>query len=401
MNCNQARTMLSAYRELKSGESNTTELDEHLETCASCREALASYTQLGEQMRATSVCVPSPDLHAKLMRALADEQIKMLQKSAPGTVSTPEFLKPYLQEKAQESQDHDEIVAFSTAKTGPLPLISMPHKRRQLRVNQFTVLGMAAAILLLMMMGGLTSLLMLAHNNPASLGSTSSSLSRPSEVDLRNYSSQTPYANVVSAIPTEKFVYYTAYGNDDTTGNSWMLMQLDRNTQISTPLLATPSNSPLLILAASQNWLVWLQYDRPQAIPHGDWLNNGSHFSPQRFWSLHYLSLAPQTAQQIQSATSVTPTAQTSSTTTPPDGTQPDQTVIPASMVLTQGIFDSGTAPNWATTPITGTWLNGDTLLVTQIDQQGLSHLESYRLDLTGKSAPGQIIASAAPGHIL
>lgn len=391
MDCNQARALLSAHRELKSGELDTVELDKHLESCASCREALASYTLIGEQMRGAPACVPPADLHAKLMRALADEQMKMLQKSAPGTVSTPEFLKPYLQERAQTTPDQDEMVALSTAKTGPLPVIPMPmpRKRRQLRVNQFAVLGTAAAILLLMMMGGLTSLLILARNNPTSIANTGSSINQPSAVDLRNYSSQTPYGNVVSAIPTDTSIFYSAYGNDVATGNGWMLMQMDRSTQVSTPLLATPGNSPLLLISASQNWLVWLEYDRPQVLVHGEWVNDGNHYSPQRSWSLHYLSLLPQT----QLAGAATPAVQTTS--------QPDQPVVLTSMLLTQGIFDSTTAPNWATTPITGAWLNGDTLLVTQIDQQGLSHLESYRLDPTGANTSGQLIASAAPGHIL
>ncbi len=393
MNCNQARTLLSAYRELKSGELETIELDEHLETCASCREVLASYAQIGEQMRSAPTFVPPIDLHAKLMRALADEQMKMLQKSTPGTVSTPEFLKPYLQERVQEAQEHDEIAAFSTAKTGPLPVLATPRKRPRVRVNQFAVLGMAAAILLLMMTGGLTSLLMLVHNNPTSIANTSSSINRPSAVDLRNYSSRTPYPNVVSAIPTEKFIYYSAYGNNVNSGNGWMLMQMDRSTQTSTALLAMPGNSPLLIVSASQNWLVWLEYERPQVLAQGEWANNGTHYSPQRSWSLHYLSLAPQTS----SAGTVTPTAQT----TPQSDAQADQLEVPTPLLLTQGVFDSSTAPDWTTTPITGTWLNGDTLLVTQIDQQGLAHLESYRLDPTGKNTQGQVIANAAPGHIL
>jgi hypothetical protein len=392
---------MSAYRELKSGELETIALDAHLEGCAACREAFASYTQIGESIRAVPLplCAPSPDLRAKLMRALAEEQMKMLQKSAPGKVPTPEFLKPYVQERVQETQNHDEMVAFSTAKTGPLPLLSLPRKRRQARGNQFAVLGMAAAILLLIMLGGLTSLLMLARNNPNSLGTISSNISQPSDVFLKSYASQTPYTNIASAIPTDNLIYYTAYRSDVNSAN-WMLMQFDRNTQVSQPLLETPSSSPLLILSASHHWLVWLEYHRPQLIARGNWVSNGSHYSPQRAWSLHYLSLSPVTTAQTQPSDQAAPTTSTSdiAVTSP---TLPAQPTLPTALVLAEGIFDSSTAPTWATTPITGIWQNDDTLLVTQIDQQGLSHLLSYRLALPPQSVAAQEIASAAPGHLL
>src|SRR5882757_3446773 len=102
---------MSVYRELKSEEKDIIELDAHLETCAACREVLASYTMIGEKVRSNSVFAPPADMHVKLMKALADEQLKFLQKSAPGKVSTPEFLKPYLQERAKETQAEDDIAA--------------------------------------------------------------------------------------------------------------------------------------------------------------------------------------------------------------------------------------------------------------------------------------------------
>lgn len=403
MNCIQARTAMSAHRELTSGDFDSAEVDAHLETCAACRKALASYAQIGEKMRAVPVCTPQQDMHAKLMRALADEQMKMLQKSAPGKVPTPEFLKPYLQERAQAKQSQDEIAAFSTAETGPLPILQARRKRRPTRVNQFAVVGMAAAILMVIMMGGLTSLLMLARNNSTPIGSTSSSLNQPSEVFQQTYDTMTSYSNVVSALPTGNTIYYTAYGNGLSSRN-WMLMQFDRGTQLSKPLLETPSSSPLILLSASSNWLVWLEYSRPQLIAHGSWAGDDTHRSPQRAWSLHYLSLLPQPASAttvqtpaVSKAAQVTPKG---TSATPLKNAPANQPVVPTSLLLAQGIFDSTTAPGWATTPIQGTWLNGDNLLVTQIDQQGISHLESYHLNGEGKSAPGKVIASAAPGHL-
>ena len=386
--------MLSAYRELKSGEKDTTELDEHLQTCASCREALASYTAIGEQMRATTVCPSTPDFRARLMRALADEQIQQIHQSPPGTVSTPEFLKPYVQEKTAEARDEDEIVVFSTAKTGPLPVLpTLPKQRPARSRSQFAVLGMAATILMLFMIGGLSSLLMLARNNPTSIGSAGSSVNQPSEVFLKNYAVQTAYANVVSALPTEKQIYYTAYSADL---SDWMLMQFDRSSQTATPLLAEPSNAPLLLLSASQNWLVWLEYDRPQPIPHGFWTEKHIHSYPTRDWSLHYLSLAPQFPTTAQTQTNGSTTTSTSQ-----QQPSPAQANVPAVFTLAQGTFDSSIAPAWVTTPITGVWLDDDTLLVTQVDTQGNSSLVSYQLNPSETSLPGQVIATATGGHIL
>ena len=62
--------MMSVYRELKDGEFDTTELDVHLERCASCRQALARDAFIGDQLRTLPVIEPPPDMHAKLMRAI-------------------------------------------------------------------------------------------------------------------------------------------------------------------------------------------------------------------------------------------------------------------------------------------------------------------------------------------
>jgi len=402
VNCNQARTLLSAYRELKSEEIDTAELDAHLESCAACREALASYTLIGEQVRSAPTFEPPPELHARLMKALADEQLKFLQKSAPGKASTPEFLKPYVQERAEETRHQDDIAAFSTAETGPLPFIQTRRKRRPLRVNQLAVLGLAAAALILLMMGGLTSLLVLTRSNPASLTKTINSVNRPVEVDQKSYTTTTLYPNVASALPQGNSIFYSASGTGDTSGE-WMLMQFDRATQTSRPLLATPSANPLIVLSVSDTWLVWLEYANPKPLAHGVVANNGArdqHYSAQRSWSLHYLSLLPQTAADSQSQTTGKNTSGSQQTTS--GGTTTDQApVVPTDVLLEQGTFDRTTAPAWVTTPVQGTWLIGDRLLVAQIDKHGVSRLESFLLGQTGKAARAQTLATAPAGHVL
>lgn len=409
MNCNQARTLLSAYREIQSEKIDTAELDAHLETCAACREALASYTLVGKHLRAAPPLTPPPQLHDRLMKALADEQLKFLQKSAPGKASTPEFLKPYLQERAEETQHQDDIAALSTAETGPLPFIQARRKRRPVRVRQFAVLGMAAAILILLMMGGLTSLLVLTRSNPASLTKTSNSLNRPIEVDQKSYLATTLYPHVVSIFPRGNTIFYTASGAGESSKN-WMLMQFDRSTQTSRALLVTPASNPLIVLAASDTWLVWLEYSNARPLAHGVIASNGARsrrFSSQRLWSLHYLSLLaqPQTASGMQTRSSgkATFTSQQTGLSATQRGTtdQPSSGDPPSSLLLEQDTFDSNTAPAWVTTPVQGTWLIDNRLLVTRLDSAGRSYLESFLLGQTGKAAQRAILATAPRDHVL
>ena len=55
MNCIQAQAMLAAYRELRDSKADTTELEVHLEHCASCRQVLANYNLIGEQIRSLPI----------------------------------------------------------------------------------------------------------------------------------------------------------------------------------------------------------------------------------------------------------------------------------------------------------------------------------------------------------
>jgi len=155
VNCSQARAMMAAYRELENRDVETIGLDIHLENCESCRQELARQMFVGDHLRALPKVEPLPDMHSKLMHALAKEQLEFIRRSPHGTVSTPQFLKPYLHEHAQSTQDSNLIAAFSTAETGPLPILHTKRKpRHRSHISQFAVLGLAAAFLMLLMMGG-------------------------------------------------------------------------------------------------------------------------------------------------------------------------------------------------------------------------------------------------------
>jgi hypothetical protein len=368
VNCEQVRSILSAYRELKDGTIDSTELDVHLEGCPSCRQMLARDMFIGGRLRALPTIEPPPEMHGRLMRALAHEHAQYLQKASPGSLPTPEFLKPYLQEHARVTQISNHFSALSTAETGPLPIIHAKRRRRpRSHMSQFAVLGLAAMFLMVVMMGGITSLLILAHDNTNNLAhiNTNGAALTFTQIQKGAIATSTPYQHVASAVATRESIYYSAYQDD--TQIAWMLLQLDRASKKSTPLLAQPTDQPIIVLGSTSQWLVWLQFDKPivrshNNVPHTDLLP----------WSLRILSLA----QVAQSPVPITPT------------------------ILLNGRFDQSTAPTWVHTPIQGIWLAQSVLFVATIDSKGASHLLEYQLDLSGKSAVTEI-AKAAPGDIL
>jgi hypothetical protein len=363
VNCTEAQALLAAYHELKNDEKLTTELDVHLEHCASCRQVLARNSLIGDKLRSMSAVEPPPEMHEKLMHTLAIEHLRFLHRSAARTPSVPEFLKPYLQEQTQQTETRDLLTAFSTAETGPLPLIRLQRQRRS-HMSPFAVVGLAAMFLMVLMMGGLTSLLLLAHGKLESTSYISHSLDQPSNVAEAKYTTNTPYQHVISAIADRSYIYYTAYS--DAANHPWMLEQLDRTTHVSTPLLPTTSENPLVVLGSSNGWLVWLQLDVLKASK-----NKFVARSFTRTWSLHYLSLtSPQTP-----------------------GVQPSDP-----MTLFSGLFDESVAPNWASTPVQGMWFIQDALLVAMIDKSGNSHLVLFELG-TGSNLSPVEIATASPGH--
>ena len=358
--------MLSAYRELKDGTFDSTELDVHLEHCASCRQLLAREMFIGERLRSLPVIEPPPEMHERVMRALAQEHTQFLQKASPGRVPVPAFLKPYLQEHARATQISNHLSAFSTAETGPLPIISAKRRGRpRSHMNQFAVLGLAAMFLIVLMMGGITSLLILAHDNLAGISSNTSAALEHTDIQKGTFTTSTPYQHVASAVANRDSIYYTAYQDD--TQTAWMLLQLDRASKKSTPLLAQPADQPIIVLGSNPEWLVWLQFEQPIARSR-----NAVPNTPLQPWSLRVLSLA----QVAQSPVPIAPT------------------------ILLNGSFDQSTAPNWVHTPVQGIWQAQNRLLVATLDAKGISHLLEYQLDLSGKPTMTEISQSAA-GHVL
>jgi predicted anti-sigma-YlaC factor YlaD len=370
LNCSQARALLATYREQTNGQADTIALNEHLEACAACRQFLVQQTNIGEHIRALPSLEPTPEVHERLMHALATEHIQYLQQhaSSVATVPPPAFLKPYITEQHRKVQPTDIRTTLATADTGPLPVIQ--HSRRRthtLPMNHFAILGVAAAILMLIMMGGLTSILLLAHNGLSRVGDTAnitgSSINNFVQVSTTNYTTQTPYNHVASAIANRNAIYYTAHGNNNT---GWMLEEFDTQTNFSIPLLAHESATPLILLGSNQNWLLWLQLDNLKSV-------TGKHGAHQaRTWTLHALDL--HSSQQTMSL--ATPTT------------------------LLQNTFDQKATPDWLNDPIQGIWFTQNKLLVASLDENGSSHLWQFQLEAQSIAVPKQI-ASANNGHII
>lgn len=366
MNCTQAQALLAAYREQHDEDSVITELDAHLEQCAACREVLARSQIIGERIRLLPPIEPAPALRPRLMEALAAEHARFVQRSS-GTPAPPDFLKPYLHDHVRPLHKQHQLAAFSTAETGPLPILRAAKKTRsRAAMGQLAILGVAAMFFMLLMMGGITSLLLLAQNHVQPVPS-SASVIHPTDVVTAAYTVTTPYDHVVSAVSNHSAIYYSAYS--DGYNGGWMLERLDRVTMTSTPLLATPGQSPLIILGSTNNWLVWLQFDPAKATKQSGVPLAHSIVRP---WSLYYLPLADSQASSASAQ-------------------------VPAPVQLMSGTFDENTAPGWLYSPIQGIWFIQNTLLVAALDNNSVSHLSSYALG----SDTSKDIADAPTGAVI
>ncbi len=366
--------MLAAYRDIEN-----TELDAHLEQCAECRAVLAQQNIVGDKIRLLPTLEPASDASDKLMRALAAEHANFLQRSshthASSASSVPDFLKPYMKEQTYTAaQRRNRLTTFSTAETGPLPMLQARRKKRIAPMGQFAVLGLAASFLMVFLIGGLISVLIIASHGSNNLSSPASSIAiaPPSLVAPVSYTTTTDYPHISSAVATREHIYYSAYGD----GNmQWMIEQIDNSAKNATsiPLLAKGSENPVFVLAASQNWLIWLQFDTPQRGSQTHVIGHTGTTSLTRHWSLNALPLS------------------TSHT-----GTQSFE----QSITLEQGTFDTATVPSWVYTPVQGLdFMQQDTLLTATVNAKGDAQVTRYQLS-TAQATTATTLATTNNGHI-
>jgi len=142
-------------------------LEVHLSQCAACKEVQAQYDLTGGQLRALPRIEPLPDACTKLMQALATEHVRFIQYTSVSTAATPTpaFLAPYLKDLAQKAPHVNNLAAFATADTAPIPIVQRSTKRRHVyQINHFTITGVAASFLMMLLVGSLTSFLLLTQH---------------------------------------------------------------------------------------------------------------------------------------------------------------------------------------------------------------------------------------------
>ncbi|GCF07595.1 anti-sigma factor family protein [Dictyobacter arantiisoli] len=391
MNCRQARALLAIYREHQQDPTDTPELKEHLAHCADCKDAYAQYQFIGERIRSLPSLELSAQAHSKLMQALAAEHVRFLQRtpaSAPST-PTPAFLAPYLKDIAKQKTHADSLAAFSTADTGPLPIVRATRARRRSQpMPHIAIIGLAASFMVVVMLGGLVSLLFLTNQGqaggPIAGNQVSISHVEAAQADTAATSTQTFYPHIASASTSNNMVYYSAYNENL---NAWMLEKFavtnDPNTaQESVPLLSTPSTRPLIVLGSNNNWLFWLQWETPKKTTSHHQNQPIPANSFEGAWTLKALYLA----QDTSTSTSKNQSANQAGTATP--------------LTLANNTFHAATAPSWLTSPIQGLAFYGNHALVALVDSTGVSHLINYQFD-QNKLLKATELAKASAQHVL
>jgi hypothetical protein len=388
LNCSQARALLATYRELNNEEK--AQLDEHLEHCDACAQEFAHFQMISQAFKKLPSIAPSPDAHTRLMHALAEEHVRFLQHTPTSATSTPTpaFLAPYIKDISPKKPAQENLAAFSTANTGPLPVIDISkHTKRRYpgQMSHITVIGLAASFLLVLMLGGFGSLLLLAnqgsqHVTSISSGGGAAIVVKPLQVSTNQYTTTSAYDHIASAVANDTHIYSTSYTDGAT---NWMLEQsnLDNTAQPSVPLLSSPSSNPIFVLGSSQNWLFWLQLDKSA---QGSSKNTNNTTTTTKTlagtWSLRalYIGTQPTTPSDTQNST--------------PDATK--------ALILHQDTFKPAKSPSWVNTPVQGIWFYQDSLLVAYLDSKGTSHLVDYQFSQDTLSQTTNL-ASAHNGHVL
>jgi hypothetical protein len=395
LNCRQARALLAIQRKYIQEPTDTPELEDHLAHCADCKDAYAQAQFVGERIRSLPSIEPSGQAHQNLMQALAAEHVRFLQHTAPSAraIPAPAFLAPYVTNLAKQEAQADSLAAFSTAETGPLPIMqAMRPRRHTLKMQPFTIIGLAASFMVVVMMGGLLSLLFIANQGSQSveLPSNQANLTHPevAQADTASAATQTLYPHIASANVSNSSIYYSAYNDDQ---SSWMLETFSQDTSTntipeSTPLLTTPGTRPIIILGSNQDWLIWLQMEtaKKSTGKAAETQNQtASQSTDDNFvgpWSVKalYIGKSIQTAQSSHSVETNTPTP----------------------LTLETGTFNPATAPAWVTTPIQGLSFYDNHALLALVDNTGTSDLINYQFD-QGNVVKHTLLATGTDQHVL
>ena len=392
MNCCEARALLAIHQELQSDQAEVVALREHLSECAACQQTRMQYKRVGTQIRSLPHIEPSPDAHTKLLQALAIEHVHFIQRTRSSAVPipAPTFLIPYVKELGKQATHANNLVAFSTAETGPLPPLPSRKQRSTHQMRHFAIIGIAASFLMVLMISGLTALLLLGPPQEHNIPINPVIINNARDVLSTHFSAQATYPSIASATLNGHTIFYTSYSDQ---AASWDLEQVDKNTRENLSLLDIPSTDELFILGSSPQWLVWLQISpppvrqdatptpqaqpsataTPDVQPTASTAQKSNTSNPDRQWSLFAAYLGTPLTQPLDEHTKTA--------------------------IISKQVFHSNNVPHWVNRPVQGIWLNDSQLFTATIDDKGVSHLSSYQLE-PGKAPQAKDIATTNNGHI-
>lgn len=221
------RAQLAAYRRDDWSADEMRALNEHLATCASCRQVEAAYRRVGESLRLLPTLTPDASFRERVFAAIAAERRRMGPAAMRATRAETEPSLPVVRAPV--------LLPRAKRRVGPMPLAAM-----------------VAAAVLLLSLGAMQLVTSLGASNLAANFSRGTS-SVTSQSRLSSYLPDQRYFQVNGIVATRDWLAYTA---GDGAGGS-MLIVVDRHNGASHTLLTAPVKGDVALVSLTAHWVVW------------------------------------------------------------------------------------------------------------------------------------------------
>jgi hypothetical protein len=307
----------------------------------------ATYRQVGEHIRQLPSITPPPALRAAVFAAIRAEEAHGDRTLEQMTSDQTQPHLPVLRSGrlARRGVRSSDRVALGT--------------RSAIAVAAVLLLSLFTARLLPALAGGMSDIARGIASGPLYLNGGAT----PSTPRVEHYATDVRSGLITGAMASGQWLAYVA---TDHSGRSMLAVE-NRATLRTVPLLAAPSETPLTVLAISDQWVIWL----------------AGTTAPSSSWTLW--------------ATPLSAGNQAAAVPTLADGlaTAPD---VGQAMALVSNADGAPDAPAL----LSGVWLSGNTVLAAESTHAGNAQVIQLEL-VPGQAAPtAQIIAHAQqPGHLL
>jgi len=237
-------------------------LDEHLSTCATCRERAEAYEWVGAAVRSLPQEKPPASFRAAVFAQIAalankDANTRSAKRGATATIAAlsradtlPEI--PTLAPQTFAARQ-GRVGATPGGPIVRLPLSTssaLDHRRITLGRTVRMVAGLAAVFLVALMlaqfMRGVYSFGEIASNLFGGIHSQTSP-------DVQKYLPDGRYDLVTAALASTGWLVYSAV---DSSGEA-MLFGENRQAQQSSPLLARPAHTEITLYTLTTHWIIW------------------------------------------------------------------------------------------------------------------------------------------------